>query len=438
MANFLLASLGGLLYSLGTPSVLSQHSLFGFPLIALTILFILWGRTRRFQERCVLLFVFSLVACLVGSYTPLAQIPSNSTWVKFFITPVLALSVMFTTFANFWIFMLLHLGLKPLFEKKVVPGKYTSSSKIGAPTRAIFFKADTIVLTFFIAGALTLLEFIIPQTLPNHIGFSWINLAPYLGLAPIFGLPLFSFLSYLLAGIISQRILSKTWDWPSLVLMSTLLLVNSLSGLTPKASVGKVTLREIQQAVQNGSENELQASLAPIFQHAPLSSLHFLFPSLPPVKTPTSSDALVYTRGRIPVLKLRSYEALFSENWNQQLRSMSERPKFLALQSSPQQTMIPFSQLTILNAWKAIEYQIPLVQFDTQQGATIFHPTGSIIQSGTQDIIVEIPLLRPSLYQRWGLLSFIGLWMLLLIAGWIYQRYTHAMRRPYSRTQLLS
>ncbi|MDB9786782.1 hypothetical protein OAB57_01640, partial [Bacteriovoracaceae bacterium] len=43
------------------------------------------------------------------------------------------------------------------------------------------------------ASTLTLLEIYIPQQFPAHVGHTFLNMAPFLGLAPIFGTPIFSF-----------------------------------------------------------------------------------------------------------------------------------------------------------------------------------------------------------------------------------------------------
>ena len=64
-----------------------------------------------------------------------------------------------------------------------------------------------------LAFVLTLLETYTPQQFPAHLGHSWLQLSPYLGLTPILGAPFFSFISYwLLFGLLS-KIKSKQWDF---------------------------------------------------------------------------------------------------------------------------------------------------------------------------------------------------------------------------------
>lgn len=50
----------------------------------------------------------------------------------------------------------------------------------------------------FFALIFTMLEVIIPQQFPGHLGHPWLILSPYIGLAPYLGVPVFSFFSYLL------------------------------------------------------------------------------------------------------------------------------------------------------------------------------------------------------------------------------------------------
>ncbi|PIK14961.1 apolipoprotein N-acyltransferase [Halobacteriovorax sp. JY17] len=56
------------------------------------------------------------------------------------------------------------------------------------------------------AIALTLVERFTPQQFPAHMGHSWLSFAPYLGLAPLFGAPLFSFINFWLALTIAHRL----------------------------------------------------------------------------------------------------------------------------------------------------------------------------------------------------------------------------------------
>lgn len=56
------------------------------------------------------------------------------------------------------------------------------------------------------ALALTLIERYTPQQFPAHAGHSWLSFAPNLGLAPIFGAPIFSFINFWLALTISHKL----------------------------------------------------------------------------------------------------------------------------------------------------------------------------------------------------------------------------------------
>ncbi len=50
----------------------------------------------------------------------------------------------------------------------------------------------------FLSSIAVILENYFPQQFPAHLGHTWMHLSPYLGLAPIGGAPLFSFVSYYL------------------------------------------------------------------------------------------------------------------------------------------------------------------------------------------------------------------------------------------------
>ncbi|WP_372651822.1 apolipoprotein N-acyltransferase [Halobacteriovorax sp.] len=76
------------------------------------------------------------------------------------------------------------------------------------------------------ALALTLVERFTPQQFPAHVGHSWLSLAPYLGLAPIFGAPIFSFINFWLALTISHKLKYNRLQKLSLVTAFVFLLAN--------------------------------------------------------------------------------------------------------------------------------------------------------------------------------------------------------------------
>ena len=331
MANYVLACVGGLLYSLGVPNLISSHWVYGPPILALILLFLLWRKTQRLRDRCLLLFIFSIVANgLMFFWLPLS-VEHYSLATRFAVLLV-GISLVFSSFANLWVFLFLQVGLRPLFERKAAPGKYVNPARVGAPTRAIFFKVHTTLFNIFLAGILTMLEFLLPQTLPNYVGFSWLNLAPHLGLIAIFGLPILSFLTYLTVAIVSQRLVSKSWDWPLLVIVGSLLLVNVV--LPPRSSsvATQIHIDAIPMSVEGAyAAGKAKASVVQFFERPPLSLFAPLINSLRPTlgRTPETASTLHYTAQHRPFLRMRTYDSLFAEFWRKQLSIGPEDPQFI-------------------------------------------------------------------------------------------------------------
>ena len=89
---------------------------------------------------------------------------------------------------HYWAYLLLRKWLLPLVTKR---WRTQSGPVADAPLHAM---------------ALTLLENFFPQLFPTHMGHSWLSLSPYLGLAPMFGVPLYSFISYYGAVTLARRV----------------------------------------------------------------------------------------------------------------------------------------------------------------------------------------------------------------------------------------
>lgn len=77
-----------------------------------------------------------------------------------------------------------------------------------------------------LALILTFLEFYTPQQFPAYIGHPWIVLAPYLGLAKIFGQPIFSFFSFWIALVMITYFKEKKFDYLGIVLFIAFMVLN--------------------------------------------------------------------------------------------------------------------------------------------------------------------------------------------------------------------
>jgi apolipoprotein N-acyltransferase len=92
--------------------------------------------------------------------------------------------------------------------------------------RSSSFVASVSSRNIIYALCLTLFEYFTPQQFPAHMGHSWLHLAPNLGLAPVFGAPLFSFINFWLALSLVSKIKFKRWDVLSFIVFTLILIIN--------------------------------------------------------------------------------------------------------------------------------------------------------------------------------------------------------------------
>jgi len=103
------------------------------------------------------------------------------------------------------------------------------------------------------ALVLTLIERFTPQQFPAHIGHAWLNLAPNLGLAPIFGAPVYSFMSFWLALMIAHRLKHLVTHYFAPVAFIIFLIVNLALPLQRTQDEGSTThtIRLVQANIGN-------------------------------------------------------------------------------------------------------------------------------------------------------------------------------------------
>ncbi len=130
-----------------------------------------------------------------------------------------------------------------------------------------FIRPITVSATIF-----TLLEYFIPQQFPAHLGHPWMHLAPHLGLAPIFGYSVYSFISALFAFAIAKFVLERKLDFFG-IFTATILSVLSFTISLPenKIETKKTTaVRMVQANIGNfmkvNSERGDDTSLKEIYQ----------------------------------------------------------------------------------------------------------------------------------------------------------------------------
>jgi apolipoprotein N-acyltransferase len=182
--------IGGIFYAMGFPhTVLPQFFLFSILGMVIFLSSLSFPHLRkqdfRLKSELLSLLFFSLGYCLIGYYWIPHTLKTFGS-IPFPFNQILGSLFSLIIAPQFLIFILLHRFIRK-FKLK------TSSWVSSFSQRNLIY-----------ALLLTLLEYYVPQQFPAHLGHPWLTLNPFLGLAPIFGAPIFSFTSYwLVLGILS-------------------------------------------------------------------------------------------------------------------------------------------------------------------------------------------------------------------------------------------
>lgn len=213
-------------------------SLFIFPIVGITLLFYSLGfvhenAERTLFEQCLSLLAFSVSYCLLGYY-----------WIPYTLTEFGAIPFPF----NYTLGVLFSLIIVPQFWVFIFGHKLFKMFKF----KSSYFVSSTSRRNMLFALILTLVEYFTPQQFPAHLGHSWLQLSPYLGLAPYFGAPLFSFISYWMAfaaiGFLKKNAIDR-WLLGSL---SVFLVLNFIFSLElPKEANSKNHIRLVQGNIGN-------------------------------------------------------------------------------------------------------------------------------------------------------------------------------------------
>lgn len=300
---YLLPFIGGIFYSLGFPSKLVINtpifSLFGMFLLfsSLNLSYTLKNKRFFLQREIYSSLFFSLGYCLVGYY-----------WVPYTISEfggiyfpwnyILGISFSLIIAPHVIIFVLLKSFLQTLKLKSsfVAKGPYLKS--------------------LFYALLMSLLEYFIPQQFPAHIGHTWLSLAPYIGLAPFVGAPVFSFFSYWLVFSLIANIRTKRKDYMSYVSFSIFFLLNiliPLNPLTPDTTEYKTNIRLVQANIGNflkiQSEVGAQNSIQEVYKRYYDMSTEKIYEKIdliiwPETAYPRSQNSTYLKNGTIPVPNL--------------------------------------------------------------------------------------------------------------------------------------
>jgi apolipoprotein N-acyltransferase len=213
---------GGTLYALGFP-MKSLPAYFFSPILGMTLFIyslniLTTGSSLSLKSRVKTVLLFSLSYCLTGYYwiphtiKEFGEIPFPFNW-------MIGASFSLIIAPQFIVFLL---SLK-LIERLKSHNLFI---------KVISFIKIPYLYFLFLSFLLTFLEYYIPQQFPAHLGHPWIQLAPYLGLAPFFGAPIYSFLSYLISFNLCNLVLGNKKRIYDLSLIAILLVINFSLPLT--------------------------------------------------------------------------------------------------------------------------------------------------------------------------------------------------------------
>ena len=233
--HIFLALSGGFLYALGFPTKITPP-LIVTPLLGVALfLYTLSprGKERSWKAQGGLLISFSLGYYLIG-YSWLPFTLAEFGQVPFPLNKIAGPFLAFLLIPHYWAYLPLRKLALAMGQK--FPWAVGQNKTWGMPVNA---------------ACLTLLEYFIPQQFPVHLGHSWLPCAPYLGLAPIFGVPLYSFFSYYGAQVLKEIIVYKKVDFLFLGLLSLLIIGHLMWPLSSQAPTRSLQLRIVQANIGN-------------------------------------------------------------------------------------------------------------------------------------------------------------------------------------------
>jgi apolipoprotein N-acyltransferase len=216
--------MAGGFYALSYPSFLGAG---WFPLIFIAVPFFLWRLEVSPTVKSTLLHIlcYNLGLNVVGYYW-IPQTLREFGQLPYAISLILGLLFSFILQPHWWAYALWK-KIRPEFP---------------------WFSERGILIT---ALVMTFLERYFPQQFPSYAGSPWLHLAPYLGLAPVFGVVIFSFMTYWLSlEIFSQLLIRKFRPivWISLLCF---IVLNAVFVLKDKDNDKTLAVRIVQANVGN-------------------------------------------------------------------------------------------------------------------------------------------------------------------------------------------
>ncbi len=233
LIKYLLLVVGGMLYAWGFP-IKGIPSFFLAPVFGTTIFLFYLFKAKTFGKRFLIMYFFNLGIYLLGYY----WIPH--TFSEFGNIPFPfnhALGLVFCLIISpHYLLLVILITLYKRHGGKI--DRYIPRD----------FGFRVLLLSIFF----TLLEYFTPTQFPAHLGHAWMQLAPGLGLAPVFGVPIFSFMSFWMLFAILDFLDKKRINRPIIILFPIFLVINQLIPLQfNQKGTKKIHLRLVQANIGN-------------------------------------------------------------------------------------------------------------------------------------------------------------------------------------------
>ena len=223
----------GLGFALGYPFYKNHFSLLA-PIIgnvlfyhALLIFFIRPGSKKRFVILGTLCSLF--IANIIGfSWIPNAiNLFSGLSGVRAFLVNTFFIIL---SYPPIWVIVIIILICKkPKIKKRIIS----------------FYNRYSLHTPVLFATLLILIGDSIPTLFPIKVGSSWIRFAPYLGLAPYFGIHFYSFLTHFISLEVLKYFHTKKCSLPSLLVLFLIFCFHLIFPLRPPENQSQINVRLI-------------------------------------------------------------------------------------------------------------------------------------------------------------------------------------------------
>lgn len=220
----LLTLLAGGLYALTYPSLIGTG---WFPLLFIALPLFLWKleSTQTLKQSLFIIFCYNMGLNLVGYYwiphtlREFGQLPYS-------LSLLIGLTFALLLQPHWWLYAI---------WRRYRPG----------------WRWESEIAVLFTAFLMTLLERYFPQQFPSFAGSPWLHLKPYLGLAPIFGVVVFSFFTYWVAleAVVQLRLRKfRPQVW---IAFASFVLINALFPLQLPEKKSELPVRLVQANIGN-------------------------------------------------------------------------------------------------------------------------------------------------------------------------------------------